>query len=480
MKLPSFGYALAFVAGGGLALPWRKRAAEGASRPGPYPLNDGWLTAHAGKFMNFWQMGYDVQQYGGCSAIVEACVSAYSQTIAMCPGDHWRKLDNGGRERVTTSALSRIIKRPNDYQSISDFLLNLTRRLYSKGEAFAYAVRNSRFEIVELHWMREGTAGVALDGSIFYALYGNEVAERRFNLTGPIPARDVLHVRLHTVNNTLKGVSPLLASQLSLALAGAAMNQQVAFYLNGARPSFVLETEEKLTRDQVLELRSIWNAQSQGENAGGTPITSWGLKAKAIQTDANDGQLAELLKSSQEDVALAFNIPLQVLGIGGTPFASTEALLSAWKARGLGFGLEQVEQAFGLLFGLKGGRDEYLELSTDALMRSDFKNRIEALARAVITGIYSPDEARALEDLPAVDGGHGKMPRVQQQVVPLSYGTDMKPPDPNAKPAALPAPDDPQKSADEVNDDGSDRDVVDFTARDLLTTADEIDRRVAA
>lgn len=459
---------------------WRKRSVtEGAYRPGPYLLSDGWLSASAGRFMNWWQMGYSPQPYTGSSAIVEACVSAYAQTIAMCPGDHWRKLDNGGRERVKTSALTRIIKRPNDYQSSSDFMLNLTRRLYCEGEAFGYAIRNDRFEISELHLMRQGRAAVAGDGSIFYALYGNEIAERRFahTLSGPIPARDVLHVRLHTPMHELKGVSPLLATQLSLALSGAAQSQQVAFYLNQARPSFVLETDEKLSRDQILELRAGWNAQTQGENAGGTPITSWGLKVKSVTSNAKDMQLAELLKSSQEDVALAFQIPLQVLGIGGTPFASTEALMASWKARGLGFALNHIEEAFGLLFGLKGMPDEYLEFDADALLRSSFKERIEGISAGVLSGIFSPDEARAKEDLPAVEGGHGAMPRVQQQVVPLSYGTDLQPPDPNAKPPAPPEPPPPNR---EVTDDGSARNVVDFSARDLIAAADEIDRRVAA
>ncbi len=464
MKLPSLSR----------LLPWRKRAAEGAYRPGPYLLSDGWLSATAGRFVNWWQLGYSLETVNSNSAIVEACVSAYAQTIAMCPGDHWRKLDNGGRERVKNSALSRVIKRPNDYQSSSDFLLNLTRRLYADGEAFAYAVRNDRFEVSELHLMRHGRAGVAQDGSIFYALYGNDVAERRFDLANPIPARDVLHVRLHTLVNPLKGVSPILACQLSLALSGAAMNQQIAFYLNQARPSFMLETDQQLTRAQILELRETWNQQTQGENAGGTPILAWGLKAKAVTGNSKDNELAAMLKISQEEVALAFQMPLQVLGLGGTTFASTEALMSSWKARGLGFALNHIEEAFGQLFGLKGVPDEYLEFDTKALMRSAFKDRIEGLSRGVISGIFSPDEARAEEDLPAVPGGHGAMPRVQQQVVPLSYGTEMKPPDPNAKPAA-PEPPTPEDEADDAD---SDRNVVDF--RDLIAAADEIDRRAAA
>ncbi len=375
--------------------------------------------------------------------MVEACVSAYAQTVAMCPGDHWRKMPDGGRDRVTTSALTRVLRRPNDYQSISDFLLNLTRRLYSGGEAFAVALRNNRGEIVEMHLMRTGYPHVAEDGSIFYSLGGNEILERRLSFADPIPARDVLHLRLHTPRHPLKGEGPILATALDLAMSGAALNQQVAFYLNQARPSFMLETDEKLTREQTDNLRERWNAQTQGENAGGTPILAWGLKAKPVNTSAQDGQLAELLKMTEQNIALAFRLPLQVLGMGGTTFASTELLMQSWIASGLGFALNHIEEAFGLLFGLKGQPDEYLEFDTKALLRSAYKERIEALARGVISGIYSPDEARGSEDLPAVADGHGAMPRVQQQVVPLSYGTDMKPPQPApaaAPPADTPAP----------------------------------------
>lgn len=424
---------------GWLRRTWRslRRSTEGQVTPGPWYLSEGWLSAAAGQNWNWWQNGYSLQQYDETSAMVEACVSAYAQTVAMCPGDHWRKLPNGGRERVAGSALSRVIRRPNDYQTISDFLLNLTRTLYTRGESFGIGIRNDRGEIAELHLMRNGYPMIAEDGSVFYSLSGNEIVERRFNLYA-VPARDVLHVRLHTPRHPLKGVSPILSTTLDLAMSGAALNQQVAFYLNQARPSFMLETDEKLTREQAKDLRASWDEQTKGENSGGTPILAWGLKAKPVTGVATDGQLAEMLKMTEQNVALAFRMPLQILGIGGTPFASTEALMSAWKASGLGFALNHIEEAFGQLFRLKGQPDEYLEFDTKALLRSAYKDRIEALARGVISGIYSPDEARAEEDLPAVPGGHGAEPRVQQQVVPLSYGTQMQPPAPQA-PASPPS-----------------------------------------
>jgi HK97 family phage portal protein len=442
---------------------------EGGRTPGPYLLTDGWLPS--GTAMNWWQTGQSLNTYGDGGAMVEACVSAYAQTVAMCPGDHWRKLPNGGRERVAGSALSRVIRRPNDYQSISDFLLNLTRRLYTHGEAFAVGVRNDRGEIAELHLMRTGYAMVGEGGEVFYSLGGNEVVDRRFDFASPIPARDVLHVRLHTPRHTLKGVSPILSTLLDQELAGAALSQQVQFYLNQARPSFMLETDQPLNRQQAEELRMRWNDQTQGVNAGKTPILTNGLKAKPVATTPSDSQLAELLKMSEQNVALAFRMPLQILGLGGPTFGSTELLMQSWIASGLGFALNHIEEAFGHLFRLRGVPDEYLELDTRALLRSAYRERMEGLARGVISGIYSPDEARASEDLPAVAGGHGAMPRVQQQVVPLSYGTDMKPPQP-APPAAPEAPD-----AEEDADDAADgRDYI----GEILRAADEADRRVSA
>lgn len=455
-----------------LPLPWRAKqmAAEGQYRPGPYLLSDGWLSASAGRYWNWWQSGHSLQPYGERNAMIEACQAAYSQTVAQLPGDHWRGLANGGRERVGNSSLSRILRRPNDYQTISDFLLNLVRRLYQAGESFAYAVRNNRFEIVELHLMRDGSVNITEEGGIVYSLSGNEVAEQRLDLSEPVPARDVLHVRLHTPAHPLKGVSPILSAALDLAMNNVGLSQQVTFFLNQARSSFVLGTDQKLDNDTNDAMRAKISQRIGGMNEGMPLILSNGLKPFTLTTNAVDAQLAEMLKMSAANIALAHRIPLQVLGMGETTYSSTEVLNQKWLSDGLGFTLNHIELAFDALFGLKGQPDEYTEFDTRALLRSAYRERIEGLARGVISGIYSPDEARASEELPAVPGGVGKQPRVQQQVVPLSYGADMQPPSPQPSPEPAPAEPQPQ----ETPDDGEQRDILAFRA------AYYRDRQVAA
>lgn len=403
---------------------------EGEYRPGPYylPATGGWLSAEAGDNWNWWQMGHDIEGGGTRSAMIEACLGAYSQTVAMCPGAHWRLNPNGGRERVTTSALSRVLKSPNEYQTISDFMLNAVRNLYADGNAYALAIRNNRYEITELHLMqsRQCTVHVAYDGSIFYGLNGNAVVDRMLDYPAIVPARDVLHIRLNCSDiNQLKGETPIMAAARDIAAGNAMAAQQLAFYMNQARPSTVLSTDMVLDSDQVQALRDRWNQQSRGINQGGTPILTAGLKPVAMPSvSANDAQLADVMKMSEQRIALAFRIPMQILGIGGTNFTSTEALMQSWLSMSLGFTLNHVEEAIGKLFGLGGYPDEYLEFDTSALLRSAFKERIDGLARAVQGGVFSINEARRTEGYP--DMPYGEEPRVQQQLVPLSAAASIQ------------------------------------------------------
>ena len=422
--------------------------------------------------------------------MVEACLSAYAQTVAMCPGDHWRGNDKDGRDRVTNSALSRILRHPNGYQSPSDFMLNLTRSLYAEGNAYALALRNDRYEIDELHLMdpRMSYPQVAATGDVFYALGGNSVIDRQIGAAEQlvVPQRDVLHVRLNATRRRypfpLVGDTPLGAALQDASLADAMTRQQIQFYMNQARPSSILTTDLILDKDQVQFIRDRWDDQSKGLHAGGTPILTGGLKPMVLATTSKDAELAEVMKLSEQRIALAFRVPLQILGIGGTPFGSTELLMQSWIASGLGFALNHIEDAFGLLFALKGQPDEYVEFDTKALLRSAFNVRIAALAQAVQGGIFSPNEARAEESLDRVQ--YGDEPRVQQQVVPLSAaaaipaapGSPGSPPQPGSvgppqlKPPPKPPAEQPPTSAKDYQD------VVASELRTLLARADHYDR----
>lgn len=415
---------------------------EGQYRDGPWqlPLTGGWLSQDVGQYWNWWQMGNDPQGGGG-SAIVEACVSAYAQTIAMCQGSHKRTLANGGTEIVTSSALSRILRVPNGYQTASDFKLNTLRSLLFTGNSYAIAERNNRFEVSALHLMPPRDCTVMVDPKsreVFYQVANVDFLPPELTLPGGrvfFPARDVLHIKLNALEDALIGRSPLCAAAAELAARNAMTTQMANFFTNMSRPSGVLRTDAALTAEQVKQLRERWNDQSRGLNAGGVPILTNGLQWQPLSVSAQDAQVVEALKLTNRDIATVFRVPLAIVNdMTGANYSNTEAMMGFWLASGLGFHVNHVEEAFDKFFGLPA--DEFTELDTSVLLRSNFKDRIEGLAKGVQGGIYAPNEARALEGLKAAkDGGE---PRVQQQVVPLSAWSQAPPATP--APAAPPAP----------------------------------------
>jgi phage portal protein BeeE len=459
---------------------------EGQPKQGPWLLTtgqqQGWLPAEWG-YHNFWQMDLDPIAAAGGSAIVEACVAAYAQTIAMCPGDHWRALPDGGRERVTTSALSRILRRPNDYQSRSDFMLRLAADLYRDGNTYALAQRNDRFEVTALHPFdpRQSRPIVSDSGEIFYELAGNNVIEpgrrngndaRLFGLptSGPgiiVPARDVFHVKLEACRaEPLVGVPPSRHAASAIAAQQAIGNQLVQTFGNMNRPAGVIETDNAVQQSQIDGLRKSFNDAWRGINnlGSGPPILSSGFKFKGIAMTAKDADVAGSIKLTQEEIWMVYGVPPAVLGMTDkSSFASTEALMQFWLARGLGFALNHIETAFDHFFGLKSWPDEYMAFDESALLRVAYKDRLDALAKGVQGGIYAPNEARRFEELPPAPSGDE--PRVQQQVVPLSAWDKAPPstPRPNAPPAAPPA----------AGADGEDDEARDWTALTLRKLSDE-------
>lgn len=423
------------------------KTTEGAYRPGPYVVHGGILPASWGQYLNFWQMDYDPVALPGCS-IVEACVWAYVRAIAQLPGYHKRQLDNGGTETVNTSALSRILRSPNGYQTPSDFLVHLIRSLLLNGNSYWLAQRNDRNEVVALHWTdpRQCTVRqIAVEGQslreIFYEITNNPILQLdMFGRTSiVVPARDVLHIKLATPRHPLIGETWLKALAIELATRGAMNAAAATFSGNASRPSGVLTTDMTLTAAQVTELRKRWDEQASGMNAGGVPILSNGLKFQPVGMSNEDAQIIDQLKLNDQAIAGVFGVPPELLGIAGTGTQKTsEAVMAQWLSSGLGWLINHIEQAFDAFIGLDQiaqGR-EWTEYDTRALLRSLFKDRIDGLVRGVQGGIYAPNEARALEGYAAAKDGDE--PRVQQQVVPLS-AWDKQPPTPAPAPPAAPA-----------------------------------------
>lgn len=450
----------------------RAAAKSWSSRPGPLgtpaaylPIEGAWIPC--GWPLNFGQLGYDPIPGGGWDSVVYSAIMLYARTIAQLPGQHKRAREDGGEDIVTTSALSRILKKPNGYQTRSDFLLNLVAQLLWEGNSYAVALRNDRTEIDTLHPVHARCVQtlVANDGesSVFYMVStgSNPVLDKldldialQDKTRLVVPARDMLHLRQFCPRDPLVGESPLVAAALPVAIHTGGAQQYVRFAANQSRPSGVLRTDANLSADQVKALRERWEDQSKGMNSGGTPILTNGLQWQDAGKSPAEGQVTEFQKLAIADIARIFGVPLALLNdMTGSTYANTEQLNAAWLSQGLGFLVDHIELSFDQLFGLERSVD-FTEFDLKALLRPDYKSQIDGLKSAVQGGILSPDEARA-------QVGYGRTPggakvRLQAQMVALD--APAAPAVPAAPAAPAPAND------DEPADDASDADKADAKA----------------
>lgn len=434
-------------------------AGEGNWHPGPYTVSGGWLPSSWGQNLNFWQMDFDPLGLPG-SSIVEACIWAYIRAIAQLPGFHKRELVNGGTETITTSALSRVLRAPNAYQTPSDFLVHLIRSLLYNGNCYWVAQRNDRNEVVALHWtdprqcrVREIFVTGQSFREVFYEIGNNPLlAFDSFDRVGiVVPARDVLHIKLATPRHPLVGETWLAALAVELMQQNA-LNHAVTTSATTGRPSGVLKTPLTYTVAQINELRERWRQHSADMASGGAPILTAGMEFQPLALSADDAKTIEQLKLNDRAVAGVFGVPPMLVGLADTATQkSAEAVMAEWLASGLGWLIDHIERAFDGFFGLAeipAGR-EWTELDTRALLRTLYKERIEAEARAVQAGISTPNEVRRLEGLP--DKDHGDDLYMQQQMVAIGTAPPVAPtPAAPTPPPDEPTPADEQASVTEI------------------------------
>lgn len=382
----------------------------------------------------------DIRTAGGdalASSAVYACVSTIANDIAKLPVQHWRKR-GGAKEPVTDSAASRLLRRPNHYQTWLNWTMYMVSHLLLRGNAFAYVVRNGRTEVSELHPLSYASPQVGEDGSVFYWMAESYLAQ---NPRGNVPQDRVLHLRGMTYGHPLVGITPIMAAAAS-GNGGLAIAEKIAEYAkNMTRPGGTLSFKEQIDPAIMGKVGELFDAAYK---AGKTAALGSGAEFSPLAMTAVDLELIDLLKWTAQDVAMVFGVPAYRLGLGSLPAGSAESVNRTYVTGTLSFYLRLIETALESL--LEVPTDEAIEFDLDALLRADFAQRMDAYAKGVQGGILTPDEARAKEWLAATPGGDKAF--IQRQCVPLDLSIELAQAEISSKQAPPPPP--PSTDAEEA------------------------------
>lgn len=398
-----------------------------------YPLAITGGAVNSSWGLNWWQRGYTPAN-GGTVATAEACVDAYAQTIASLKVAVYDYAPQGHKTKNTSVAASRLLQRPNSYQTKSDFEFNKLKALLYYGNSYAVGIRNERNEFIEWHLLDPRSTTPYVDPetkAVFYGLGNNELYPG--DITALVPQRDMLHIRLYTPRHPLIGVSPIEAVAASMVANGSVSASQAAFFNNMRRPSGIISVTETLKKAQMTELRDAWDEQSKDIDSGGVPILGSGAKWEPMSITSQDAQLVEAFNMTVMDIARGFRVPLPLVNLyENASYNNVEQLYSQWLAGGLGFLVSHIEQSYEKFFVMPLNRG--IDYDVDSLLRADFEKRVEGYSKLTQAGIYPIDQARAKFDgSPPVP--FGDQPLVQQQMVGLEYAHSQTVEDPPADPA---------------------------------------------
>ncbi|AKG15611.2 phage portal protein [Moraxella bovoculi] len=374
-----------------------------------------WLPIINEPYTGAWQKNDELKRTDLTSFhAVFACVSLIAADVGKL-----RIRTKSVQDGVLLPAKSRsqaILHRPNKHQTWQQFIESWVSSKLLRGNAYILKQRDIFGEVWQLWVLNPDRVKVLVsdNGEVFYQIS----TDKLYGLTDTtVPASEIIHDRYNCLYHPLVGLSPLTACGVSVGLGLSIQNQSRTLFGNNSRPSGILSVPSDINREKADKVKSDWQKSYTGVNRGGIAVLGSGAKYEPIAMSASDSQALEQLKMSGETVCSVFHVPPFKVGMGDLKAGQKPSDLSEiYYSDCLQHYIEAIENLLDEHLDLEKGVECEADLSP--LIRMDSTSQIMYLKEGTLSGIFSPNEARATLGLPPVVGGES--PLMQQQNYSLS------------------------------------------------------------
>lgn len=275
------------------------------------------------------------------NVIAHRSVTLIAEAAADVP---WRLFDLSGEapRHVTDHPVLRLLNRPNPLQGGAELFQSLYSYRLISGNAYLQAAGPKDGMPLELHALRPDRVSVIAGHNGLPAGYRYTVGDqyRDFPIDRATGRSRILHLKAFHPLNDWYGLSPIEAAAYSIDQHNQAGAWNQALLQNGARPSGALVVKSRdggadsLSDTQYERLRQQMDEQFSGAvNAGRPLLLEGGLDWREMSLSPREMDFIEAKNSAARDIALAFGVPPQLLGIPGDNTYSNlaEARLALWE-----------------------------------------------------------------------------------------------------------------------------------------------------
>lgn len=341
-----------------------------------------------------------------------ACMKVLSEAIGKLPLKLLRYNDKNGVETARKHPLYyALYSRPNPYMTATNFWSTVEYNRNHYGNAYVWI--QGAGKDMKL-WILPSTqvtvyyddAKILADQPDIYYVYSGGGQNYRFS------SEEILHFKS---SNTLDGIVGIsVKDQLKSTIGGGVKSQKMLnkMYDSGFTAKAVLNYTGSLNDANVQELVRMTEAYAKGdlkdkgvENIIPIPL---GFSLNPLNVKLADNQFVEVRQYTALQIASAFGIkPYQIGDYTKSSYASAEAQQLSFLVDTLLYIIKQYEEelSYKLLSREEIDNGYHFKFNVAVILRADLATQINTLSAGVSNFIYTPNEARAMLDLEAKEGG---------------------------------------------------------------------------
>ncbi|HUH38765.1 MAG TPA: phage portal protein [Spongiibacteraceae bacterium] len=382
-------------------------AAAGA-RKALMPANGpgGWRTIIREPFAGAWQQNREQSQEDLLAFhAVFACITLIASDISKL-GLRLQVEDGNGIWRTEDGSWqSRLIAKPNDYQTTGQFIESWLISKLARGNAYELKERDAG-KVVALHALHPDRVKplVSESGEVFYQLAADRLAGVEDDGQYVVPASEVIHDRFNCLYHPLVGLSPLYAAALAVIQGRQIQSNSTTFFGNNSMPGGILTVPGAISNETAQRLKATWEENHGGLRSGKLAVLGDGMKYESIAMTATDSQLIEQLRWTAEVVCSVYHVPPFKVAMAGLPAGQKAGDLNQiYYNDCLQRLIADIQALLNVGLDIKPGRGFRFDL--DSLLMMDKPTQVNTLKEAVGGGFMRPNSAAQKLNQAPVEGG---------------------------------------------------------------------------
>lgn len=218
---------------------------------------------------------------------------------------------------------------------------------------------------------------------------------------------DIIHIPFLAMPGAQRGLSSIEYAGVAYALALAAMEYGQRWFSQGASPSFILETDQKLGQEEVERIAQKFLVQHSGLQSAHLPLVlDSGMKSSKVSATPDEAQFLGTLDYARMAIGAWFGLPSHLIGV-----MNDKPNIWGKTVQEMGYQLQdytfsgytvRLEEAYASLL----PRGTYASLDETTLQRANSVDESHLLLAQRQATIMTPNELRVSRyKLPPVDGG---------------------------------------------------------------------------